>query len=230
MKKIKAIIFNYTHGISSLIGAVFFLIGIVEIIIGASIPAARNFIFFQGLMFLFIGTMIPSLPFYESITMYILIPIRGKEYFIANIIYSLLINFFAVFSLSIILSFINFFIAIEDFKFIILIMLFYFPIAIAFTLSLCAISVRGGLLRTIIVSIIAYGFPPALATLLNLYLMNSQNTVQTFFEIWNWHLLFLFVYVASLIVVLISYFIGIRNFNKFRLTGFMIKNRRSRLG
>ena len=98
MKKIKAIIFNYTHGISSLIGAVFFLIGIVEIIIGASIPAARNVIFFQGLMFLFIGTMLPSLTFYESITMYILMPIRGKEYFIANIIYSLLINFFAVFS------------------------------------------------------------------------------------------------------------------------------------
>ena len=230
MKKTKAIIFNSMHSIGTLIGSIFFLIGIIEIIIGALIPAARNVIFFQGLMFLFIGTMIPSLTFYEYITMCILMPIRGKEYFIANIIYSLTVNFLAVFGLSLILYVTNLFMPIEEFKLLILTMLFYLPVSIAFNMILFAIQVKGGLLRSIITSIIAYGLPPAALTVISIYLNTSHDKLKSFFQIIPYPLFIFTVYIISSLIVLISYFIGKRNFNKFRFKSFMIMNQRNRQG
>jgi len=230
MKKIMAIIFNSMHSIGTLIGSIFFLIGIIEIIIGALIPAARNVIFFQGLMFLFIGTMIPSLTFCEYITMCILMPIRGKEYFIANIIYSLTVNFLAVFGLSLILYVTNLFMPIEDLKLLILTMLFYLPVAIAFNMILFAIQVKGGLLRSIITSIIAYGLPTAALTVISIYLNTSHDKLKSFFQIIPYPLFLLAVYIISLLIILISYFIGKRNFNKFRFKSFMIMNQRNRQG
>ena len=220
MKKTKAIIFNSMHSIGTLIGSIF----------GALIPAARNVIFFQGLMFLFIGTMIPSLTFYEYITMCILMPIRGKEYFIANIIYSLTVNFLAVFGLSLILYVTNLFMPIEELKLLILTMLFYLPVSIAFNMILFAIQVKGGLLRSIITSIIAYGLPPAALTVISIYLNTSHDKLKSFFQIIPYPLFILTVYIISSLIVLISYFIGKRNFNKFRFKSFMIMNQRNRQG
>ena len=230
MKKIRAIIFNSMHSIGTLIGSIFFLIGIIEIIIGALIPAARNVIFFQGLMFLFIGTMVPLVSVYESIITYILMPIRGKEYFIANIIYSLTVNFLAVFSLSLILYVTNLFMPIEELKLLILTMLFYLPVSIAFNMILFAIQVRGGLLRSIITSIIAYGLPPAALTVISICLNSSHDKLKSFFQIIPYPLFLLAVYIVSLLIILISYFIGKRNFNKFRFKSFMIINQRNRRG
>ncbi|UTC74583.1 hypothetical protein E4O03_10250 [Treponema sp. OMZ 792] len=225
MKKVKAIIFNSMHSVGVLIGSIFFLIGIIEILIGALIPAARNVIFFQGLMFLFVGTMIPSLPFYESITMYILMPIHGKEYFIANSIYSLSVNFLSVFILSLILYIINFFLPIEDFKLLILIMFIYLPAAISFNMILCAVAIKGGLLRSIITSVIAYGLPPTVLTLVTIGLNTSHDKLKSFFEIIPFTLFFLAVYLVSLVLILISFFLGTRNFNEFRIKGFMLRNK-----
>lgn len=230
MKKIRAIIFNSMHSIGTLIGSIFFLIGIIEIIIGALIPAARNVIFFQGLMFLFIGTMVPLVSVYESIITYILMPIRGKEYFIANIIYSLTVNFLAVFSLSLILYVTNLFMPIEELKLLILTMLFYLPVSIAFNMILFAIQVKGGLLRSIITSIIAYGLPPAALTVISICLNSSHDKLKSFFQIIPYPLFLLAVYIVSLLIILISYFIGKRNFNKFRFKSFMIINQRNRRG
>ena len=230
MKKIMAIIFNSIHSVGTLIGSIFFLIGIIEIIIGALIPAARNVIFFQGLMFLFIGTMVPLVSVYESIITYILMPIRGKEYFIANIIYSLTVNFLAVFSLSLILYVTNLFMPIEELKLLILTMLFYLPVSIAFNMILFAIQVKGGLLRSIITSIIAYGLPPAVLTVISIYLNTSHDKLKSFFQIIPYPLFLLAVYIVSLLIILISYFIGKRNFNKFRFKSFMIINQRNRRG
>ena len=230
MKKIRAIIFNSMHSIGTLIGSIFFLIGIIEIIIGALIPAARNVIFFQGLMFLFIGTMVPLVSVYESIITYILMPIRGKEYFIANIIYSLTVNFLAVFSLSLILYVTNLFMPIEELKLLILTMLFYLPVSIAFNMILFAIQVKGGLLRSIITSIIAYGLPPAALTVISICLNSSHDKLKSFFQIIPYPLFLLAVYIVSLLIILISYFIGKRNFNKFRFKSFMIMNQRNRQG
>ena len=230
MKKIRAIIFNSMHSIGTLIGSIFFLIGIIEIIIGALIPAARNVIFFQGLMFLFIGTMVPLVSVYESIITYILMPIRGKEYFIANIIYSLTVNFLAVFSLSLILYVTNLFMPIEELKLLILTMLFYLPVSIAFNMILFAIQVRGGLLRSIITSIIAYGLPTSALTVISICLNSSHDKLKSFFQIIPYPLFLLAVYIVSLLIILISYFIGKRNFNKFRFKSFMIINQRNRRG
>ncbi|UTC62938.1 hypothetical protein E4O05_03310 [Treponema sp. OMZ 787] len=227
MKKIRAIIFNSMHSIGVLIGSIFFLIGIIEILIGALIPAARNVIFFQGLMFLFIGTMIPSLPFYEYITMYILMPIRGKEYFIANTIYSLSVNFLSIFTLSLILYIINFFLPIEDLKLLIWILFIYLPSSVTFNMILCAVSIKGGLLRSIITSVIAYGLPPTVLTLVSIGLNTSHDKLKSFFQIIPFTLFFLAVYLVSLVLILISFFLGTRNFNKFRFKSFMLRNKKS---
>ncbi|UTC77140.1 hypothetical protein E4O04_03600 [Treponema sp. OMZ 799] len=225
MKKIRAIIFNSMHSIGVLIGSIFFLIGIIEILIGALIPAARNVIFFQGLAFLFIGTMIPSLSFYESITMCILMPIRGKEYFIANTIFSLSVNFLSVFILSLILYIINFFLPIEDFKLLILIMFIYLPAAISFNMILCAVSIKGGLLRSIITSVIACGLPSTVLPLVSIGLNTSHDKLKAFFQIIPFPFFLLAVYLVSLVLILISFFLGTRNFNKFRVKGFMLRNK-----
>ena len=104
-----------------------------------------------------------------------------------------------------------------------------FPFIIAFSMTLSALSIKGGLLRFIIIMTVGYGLFPAVAMMM-ISDLPKLELIKSFFERVSYPLFILVVYIVSLLIILISYFIGIRNFNKFRFKSFMIMNQRNRQG
>ncbi|MGI5084986.1 hypothetical protein [Treponema putidum] len=231
MKKIRAIIFNSINSVNFMLGGIFCLIGFIEMIVGLliSIPQAMRILFFQGLIFFCYGLIINQLSLYDQISIFILTPVRGKDIFKAKLIYSILTSFFALMFLGLILFLINIFIPIGDIKFMIFIGLVLFPLIISFSMILSALSIKGGLLRFIIIMIVGYGLFPAVSMIMISDLPNLE-LIKSFFERVHYPLFLLAVYIISSLIVLISYFIGKRNFNKFRFKSFMIMNQRNRQG
>ena len=130
--------------------------------------------------------------------------------------------------LGLILFLINIFIPIWDLKFMIFIGPILFPFIIAFSMILSALSIKGGLLRFIIM-IAGYGLFPAVSMIM-ISDLPKLELIKSFFERVSYPLFILTVYIISSLIVLISYFIGKRNFNKFRFKSFMIMNQRNRQG
>ena len=231
MKKIRAIIFNSINSVNFVLSGIFCLIGFIEMIIGLliSIPQAMRILFFQGLIFFCYGLIINQLSLYDQISIFILTPVGGKDIFKAKLIYSILTSFFALMFLGLILFLINIFIPIGDIKFMIFIGLVLFPLIISFSMILSALSIKGSLLRFIIIMIVGYGLFPAVSMIMISDLPNLE-LIKSFFERVHYPLFLLAVYIISSLIVLISYFIGKRNFNKFRFKSFMIMNQRNRRG
>ena len=231
MKKIRAIIFNSINSVNFVLSGIFCLIGFIEMIIGLliSIPQAMRILFFQGLIFFCYGLIINQLSLYDQISIFILTPVGGKDIFKAKLIYSILTSFFALMFLGLILFLINIFIPIGDIKFMIFIGLVLFPLIISFSMILSALSIKGSLLRFIIIMIVGYGLFPAVSMIMISDLPNLE-LIKSFFERVHYPLFLLAVYIISSLIVLISYFIGKRNFNKFRFKSFMIMNQRNRQG
>lgn len=230
MKKIRAIIFNSMHSINFVLGGIFCLIGFIEMIIGMliPIPLAMKILFFQGLIFFCYGLITNQFSLYDQTLVFILTPVRGKEFFKAKLIYSIFTSFFALMFLGLILFLINIFIPIWDLKFMIFIGPILFPFIIAFSMILSALSIKGGLLRFIIM-IVGYGLFPSLSMMM-ISDLPKLELIKSFFERVSYPLFLLVVYIVSLLIILISYFIGKRNFNKFRFKSFMIINQRNRQG
>ena len=230
MKKIRAIIFNSMHSINFVLGGIFCLIGFIEMIIGMliPIPLAMKILFFQGLIFFCYGLITNQFSLYDQTLVFILTPVRGKEFFKAKLIYSIFTSFFALMFLGLILFLINIFIPIWDLKFMIFIGPVLFPFIIAFSMILSALSIKGGLLRFIIM-IVGYGLFPSLSMMM-ISDLPKLELIKSFFERVSYPLFLLAVYIISLLIILVSYFIGIRNFNKFRFKSFMIMNQRNRQG
>ena len=231
MKKIRAIIFNSINSVNFVLSGIFCLIGFIEMIIGLliSIPQAMRILFFQGLIFFCYGLIINQLSLYDQISIFILTPVGGKDIFKAKLIYSILTSFFALMFLGLILFLINIFIPIWDLKFMIFIGPILFPFIIAFSMILSALSIKGGLLRFIIIMIVGYGLFPSLSMMM-ISDLPKLELIKSFFERVSYPLFLLAVYIISLLIILVSYFIGIRNFNKFRFKSFMIMNQRNRQG
>lgn len=231
MKKTKAIIFNSMHSVNFVLSGIFCLIGFIEMIIGIliPIPLAMKILFFQGLIFFCYGLIINQLSLYDQILVFILTPVRGKEFFKVKLIYSIFTSFFALMFLGLILFLINIFTPIWDLKFMIFIGSVLFPFIIAFSMTLSALSIKGGLLRFIIIMTVGYGLFPAVAMMM-ISDLPKLELIKSFFERVSYPLFILVVYIVSLLIILISYFIGIRNFNKFRFKSFMIMNQRNRQG
>ena len=232
MKKIMAIIFNSIHSVNFVLGGIFCLIGFIEMIIGMliPIPLAMKILFFQGLIFFCYGLITNQFSLYDQTLVFILTPVRGKEFFKAKLIYSIFTSFFALMFLGLILFLINIFTPIWDLKFMIFIGSILFPFIIAFSMILSALSIKGGLIRFIIIMIIAYGLLPTISIMMISSLNGNIEIVKSFFETVQPPLFLLAVYLVSLLIILISYFISIRNFNKFRFKSFMIMNQRNRRG
>ena len=76
---------------------------------------------------------------------------------------------------------------------------------------------------------VGYGLFPSLSMMMISDLPNLE-LIKSFFERVSYPLFILAVYIISLVIILISYFIGKRNFNKFRFKSFMIMNQRNRQG
>ena len=231
MKKIMAIIFNSIHSVNFVLGGIFCLIGFIEMIIGMliPIPLAMKILFFQGLIFFCYGLITNQFSLYDQTLVFILTPVRGKEFFKAKLIYSIFASFFALMFLGLILFLINIFIPIWDLKFMIFIGPILFPFIIAFSMILSALSIKGGLLRFIIIMIVGYGLFPSLSVMM-ISDLPKLELIKSFFERVSYPLFLLAVYIVSLLIILISYFIGKRNFNKFRFKSFMIINQRNRRG
>ena len=230
MKKIRAIIFNSMHSVNFVLGGIFCLIGFIEMIIGMliPIPLAMKILFFQGLIFFCYGLITNQFSLYDQTLVFILTPVRGKEFFKVKLIYSIFTSFFALMFLGLILFLINIFTPIWDLKFMIFIGSVLFPFIIAFSMILSALSIKGGLLRFIIM-IVGYGLFPAVSMIMISDLPNLE-LIKSFFERVSYPLFILAVYIISSLIVLIYYFIGKRNFNKFRFKSFMIINQRNRQG
>lgn len=230
MKKIMAIIFNSIHSVNFVLGGIFCLIGFIEMIIGMliPIPLAMKILFFQGLIFFCYGLITNQFSLYDQTLVFILTPVREKEFFKAKLIYSIFASFFALMFLGLILFLINIFIPIWDLKFMIFIGPILFPFIIAFSMILSALSIKGGLLRFIIM-IAGYGLFPAVSMIM-ISDLPKLELIKSFFERVSYPLFILTVYIISSLIVLISYFIGKRNFNKFRFKSFMIINQRNRQG
>nr|WP_314779630.1 hypothetical protein [uncultured Treponema sp.] len=230
MKKIMAIIFNSIHSVNFVLGGIFCLIGFIEMIIGMliPIPLAMKILFFQGLIFFCYGLITNQFSLYDQTLVFILTPVREKEFFKAKLIYSIFASFFALMFLGLILFLINIFIPIWDLKFMIFIGPILFPFIIAFSMILSALSIKGGLLRFIIM-IAGYGLFPAVSMIM-ISDLPKLELIKSFFERVSYPLFILTVYIISSLIVLISYFIGKRNFNKFRFKSFMIMNQRNRQG
>ena len=225
-----AIIFNSIHSVNFVLGGIFCLIGFIEMIIGMliPIPLAMKILFFQGLIFFCYGLITNQFSLYDQTLVFILTPVREKEFFKAKLIYSIFASFFALMFLGLILFLINIFIPIWDLKFMIFIGPILFPFIIAFSMILSALSIKGGLLRFIIM-IAGYGLFPAVSMIM-ISDLPKLELIKSFFERVSYPLFILTVYIISSLIVLISYFIGKRNFNKFRFKSFMIINQRNRQG
>ena len=204
MKKIMAIIFNSIHSVNFVLGGIFCLIGFIEMIIGMliPIPLSMKILFFQGLIFFCYGLITNQFSLYDQILVFILTPVRGKEFFKAKLIYSIFTSFFALMFLGLILFLINIFTPVWDLKFMIFIGLVLFPFIIAFSMILSALSIKGGLLRFIIIMIVGYGLLPTISIMMISSLNGNIEIVKSFFETVQPPLFLLAVYLVCLVLIL----------------------------
>ena len=76
-----------------------------------------------------------------------------------------------------------------------------FPFIIAFSMILSALSIKGGLLRFIIIMTVGYGLFPAVSMIMISDLPNLE-LIKSFFERVSYPLFILAVYIISLVLIL----------------------------